>query len=261
MNLKMVNGRTFDASMQSDYTNAVLISQKLAALYGWKDAEALGKQIHIDTVTYSVIGVLKDFHSNNLFDPLEPVVMKLVKEDQFQYLIIQAKNADLTNVYAKTKATWEKLFPLKPFNAFYQNEITAESYRVSSSIATIFLWFSIICVLLTATGLFALVSLTVLKKMREIALRKVVGATPVDILLLINKGYFWIFLISAFLGCFGGWALTKQLLDTIFKVNVGIEDSTLIVSVIVLFLITACTTGIKVWQAVKTNPVKLLRAQ
>ncbi len=261
MNLKIIAGRTFDPAMESDYKNSILITQKLAGMYGWKDAQALGKQIHIDTAAYSVIGVLKDFHSSNLFDPLEPVIMKPVKADKFQYLIIQAKPENLTSVYEKTKATWERLFPLKPFSGFYQNEVTAESYRVTTSIAKIFSWFAIISILLTATGLFALVSLTMLKKMKEVALRRVVGAAPGDILLLINKGYFWIFLISSLLGCYAGWTLTKSMLDSIFKVHVGIESSTLFISVAVLFLITACITGIKVWQAIKTNPVKLLRTE
>ncbi len=97
--------------------------------------------------------------------------------------------------------------------------------------------------------------------MREIALRKVVGATPRHILILVNKGYFWIFLISAFLGCYGGWSLTKLLLDMIFKINAGIEPLTLTGSVAVLFMITAITTGIKVWQVLKTSPVKLLRTE
>ena len=261
MNLRMVAGRPFDAAMISDYSNSILVTQKMAADLGWNERQILGKQIHIDTATYSVIGVLKDFHSNTFFDPMEPAVLKLVNEDKFQYLVIQAKSADLTTVYAKTKTIWEKFFPLKPFNGFYQNEITAESYRVTSSIAKIFSWLAIVSILLTATGLFALVSLTVLKKMREIALRKVVGARARDILILINKGYFWVFLVSAILGCYGGWSLTKLLLDMIFKVNVGIEKSTLIISVMILLCITACTTGIKVWQAVKTNPVKLLRME
>jgi len=261
MNLKMSTGRAFDASMESDYFKTVLITQKMAAMYGWKEEEALNKQIHIDTTTYSVIGILKDFHSNSLFEPLEPAVIKLVNEDRFRNLIIQAKPADLTTVFEKAKTTWEKLFPLRPYTGFYQNEIIAESYRVSSSIAKIFSWFAIVSILLTATGLFALVSLTMLKKMREIALRKVVGATPRDIMVLINKGYFWVFLVSAVLGCYGGLLLTKLLLDMIFKVNVGIENSTLIISVGILFLITACTTGIKVWQAVRTNPIKMLRME
>ncbi|MEO7293598.1 MAG: FtsX-like permease family protein, partial [Ginsengibacter sp.] len=178
-----------------------------------------------------------------------------------QYLIIQAPPADLTNVYNKTKEVWKKLFPSKPFNGFYQNQITAEAYRVSSSIAKIFSWFAIVSILFTATGLFTLVSLTVLKKMREIALRKIVGATSYHIVVLVNKGYVWIFFAASILGCYGGWALTKLLLDMIFKINAGIETSALISSVAVLFMITAITIGIKVRQAIRSNPVKLLRTE
>jgi putative ABC transport system permease protein len=261
MNLKITAGRAFDAEMQSDYTGAVLITQKLAAMYGWKDKEALHKQIHIDSATYSVIGVLKDFQSDVLFQPLEPVAMKLARDNRFQYLIIQSRVADLANVYAKTKDAWKKTLPMKPYTGFYQDQIKAEAFETSKSIAKIFSWFAIISILLTATGLFALVSLTVLKKMKEIALRKVVGAGPGHILVLINKGYFWIFIVSAALGCYGGWALTKLLLNMIFKINAGIDNSTLVSSVVVLFIIAVVTSGIKVWQAVKTNPVKLLRTE
>ena len=106
-----------------------------------------------------------------------------------------------------------------------------------------------------------MVSLTIVKKMKEIALRKVVGARSGHILLLVNRGYFWIFLIGAAVGCYGGYALTKLLLDMIFSVNAGIAVSTLVNSVLVLFIIAAITSGIKVWQAIKTNPIKLLRAE
>ncbi len=261
MNLKIIEGRPFDSQMESDYTNSILITEKLAALYGWKDKEALQKQIHIDSVMYSVIGVLKDFQSEVLFEPLEPVAMRLVKENRFQFLIIQARPADLTNVYAKTKDAWKKVFPMKPYTGFYQNHIKTEAYDTSKNIAKIFSWFAIISILLTATGLFALVSLTVLKKMKEIALRKVVGAGSRHILVLINRGYFWILIVSAAAGCYGGWALTRLLLNVIFKINRGIDNSTLISSVMVLFIIAAVTSGIKVWQAIKTNPVKLLRTE
>jgi ABC-type antimicrobial peptide transport system permease subunit len=97
--------------------------------------------------------------------------------------------------------------------------------------------------------------------MKEIALRKVVGASPHHILVLINKGYFWVFIVATMVGCYGGWALSKLLLDMIFKINAGVRPGSVIVSAIVLFIIAAVTSGIKVWQAVRTNPVKLLRAE
>lgn len=261
MQLKIVAGRGFDANMESDYTNALLISQKMAALYGWNESNALGKRIHIDSTDYSVVGVLKDLQSETLFDPLQPIAMKLGRESRFQFLIVQARPQDLTKVFSEVKDVWKRLYPSKPFDGFYQNQVKAEAFRTTNSIASIFFGFAIVSILLTATGLFALVSLTALKKMKEIALRKVVGAKPSDILVLINKGYFWIFIVSAVVGCYGGWALSRLLLDSIFKINAGVETSSLISSVIVLFVIAAVTSGIKVWQAVKTNPVKLLRME
>ena len=261
MNLKMAEGREFDAQMEGDYTNSILITQNLAANYGWKEKEAVGKKMFIDSVNYAVVGVLKDFQVDQLFDPQEPVVMKLGKENRYQFLVMQAKVSDLETVYAKARDAWKKIFPMKPFTGFYQSDITKEAFEVTNNIAKIFFWFAIISILLTATGLFALVSLTVVKKMKEIALRKVAGARARHILVLINRGYFWVFLISAAVGCYGGYAFTKLLLDSIFGVNSGIASSTLINSVLVLFVIAIVTSGIKVWQAVRTNPVKLLRTE
>ncbi len=261
MNLKIAEGREFDAQMEADYTSSILITQNMAASFGWKDKEALGKKIFIDSVNYSVVGVLKDFHLDMLFDPLEPAVFKLGKESRYLYLIMQTKNSDVELVYAKTRDAWKKIFPMKPFTGFYQNEIKAEAYKTTKNIASIFFWFALISILLTASGLFALVSLTVLKKLKEIGLRKVVGANAGHILVLINRGYFLIFIIASLVGCFGGYVLTKLLLDMIFKVNVGIETSTIINSIVILFFIVAITSGIKVWQAVKLNPAKTLRAE
>jgi putative ABC transport system permease protein len=261
MGFKVTAGRGFNADMESDYNNAILISQKMAAMYSWTALQAVGKQIHIDNTYYSVVGVIKDFQSDNLFEPLHPTAIRLTKENQYRYLIVQANPRDLAGVFPQVKAAWKVIHPTRPFNGFYQNQIKADAYQATSSIATIFLWFGLISILLTATGLFALVSLTALKKMKEIALRKVVGASPGHILVLINKGYFWIFIISSFLGCYAGWALTRLLLDMIFKINAGVSMWSLVWSVIVLFVIAAFTSGIKVWQAVKTNPVKLLRSE
>ena len=261
MNLKIAEGRTFDSQMEGDYINSVLITQNLATNYGWKDKEAIGKKIFIDSVNYSVVGVLKDFQIDELFDPKEPVVMKLGGENRYQFLVMQTQVKDLELVYGKTKEAWKKIFPMKPFTGFYQNELPKEAYQTTSNIAKIFFWFAIISILLTATGLFALVSLTVLKKMREIALRKVVGARSRHILVLINRGYLWPFLVGAVIGCYGGYALTKLLLDMIFAVNSGIANSTLINSVLVLFIIAGITSGIKVWQAIRSNPVDLLRTE
>ena len=256
--MKLSEGRDFSRDYGTD-SAAYLINETALAKIGYKDP--IGKTLWWGNHEGKIIGILKDFQSATLFEPMQPLAIKCCKESKFQFLIVQAKPRDLTKVYSEVKDAWKRLYPSKPFNGFYQNQLKAEAYQATDSIATIFFGFALVSILLTATGLFALVSLTALKKMKEIALRKVVGAKPGHILVLINKGYFWIFIVSAMVGCYGGWALSRLLLDSIFKINAGVEINSLIGSVTVLFVIAAITSGIKVWQAVRANPVKLLRTE
>ena len=217
MKLKLVAGRSFNTSGNGDYAHSMLINEKLAFEFGWKPEQAVGQQIRKDDTTVcTVIGVLKDFTQSTLFLPVEPLAMRLQDPSKYSQIIIRAKPGSLSSVYDQAKATWAKLYPLKPFIGYYQDEITAESSHVNESIAIIFFWFAIISVLMAATGMFALVSLTVLKRMKEIAIRKVVGANGNHIFNLVMKGYFWIFLVAASLGCYAGYALSELLLDMIF---------------------------------------------
>ena len=244
-----------------DYASAVLISQKMAAQFGWSEEQAVGKQIRVDTATFTVVGTLRNFHQQHLFEPIDPTMMRLGRSDRYFNLVVKAKPAELKAVHDRVKASWAQLYPLKPFHGYYQDEVGAEAYKVTSSIATIFSWFAIVAMMLTATGLFALVSLTVLKKMKEIALRKVVGAKDLQIMALVNRGYVWVFAIGAALGCWAGWFLTKLLMDLIFQINVGVEPITLVLGVAALFLISGLTVGFKVRQAVRTNPAEVLRSE
>ena len=259
LQLKLIAGRDFIAQGKADIEQSILINQKLAFQFGWKYKEAIGKQIRIDTSLCTVIGVLKDFTAGNLFDPIEPFAIRMVDESKYAQLIIRTKPGDLNRVYDESKKAWSKLFPLKPFRGYYQSEAAAESLRTNSSIAAIFFWFAIISVLLAATGLFALISLTVLKKMKEIAIRKVVGATAKDIYQLVLKGYMLIFLLAAGLGCYAGYTLSKLLMDMIFRINAGVALSTLWISFACVLLIAAVTVGSRVWVALRTKATEVLK--
>ena len=261
MKLKLVAGRSFNTPGNSDYEHSMLINEKLAFEFGWKPQEAIGQQIrNDDTTVCTVIGVLKDFTQSTLFLPVEPLAMRLEDPLKYSQVIIRAKPGSLSSAYDQAKAAWTKLYPLKPFMGYYQDEITAESSRVNESIATIFFWFAIISMLMAATGMFALVSLTVLKRMKEIAIRKVVGASGNHIFNLVMKGYFWIFLLAAGLGCYAGYALSKLLMDMIFRINSGVNMKSLILSFICVLIITLATIGSRVLYALRTKAADVLKA-
>ncbi|MCW3091917.1 MAG: transporter permease [Ferruginibacter sp.] len=261
MNLKLVAGAGFSACGKAGYGKSMLINEKLAFEFGWSPTEAIGKQIRKDDSTIcSVVGVLKDFTQNTLFSPMEPVAMRLVAPEKYSQIIIRAKKGELTKVYAQTKAAWAKLYPMKTFRVYYQDEVAAEASRTCESIATIFFWFAIISVLMAATGMFALVSLSVMKRMREIAIRKVVGANEKHIFQLVLKGYTFIFGLATIMGCYAGYTLSKLLMDMIFRINAGVSIGSLVASLICVLLISAATIGSRVRYAVLSKATDVLKA-
>jgi ABC-type antimicrobial peptide transport system permease subunit len=149
---------------------------------------------------------------------------------------------------------------MKPFRGYYQDEIAAESARVNESIATIFTWFALISILMAATSMFALVSLNVLKKSKEIAIRKVVGAEDRHIFQLVMKGYLWILLLAAVVGCYGGYSLSKLLMDLIFRINAGVTTSSLTWSFVGVLLICGATIGVRVWLVLRTKATDALKS-
>jgi putative ABC transport system permease protein len=261
MKLKLVAGRDFHTASKADYGKSMLINEKLAFEFGWKPTDAIGKQMkRNDTTMYTVIGVLKDFTQATLFDPLQPLAMVLVSPEKYSRIIIRAKQGSVRNVFEQAKTAWEKLYPTKPFMGNFQDNIASEASSVNESIATIFFWFAIISVLMAATSIFALVSLNVLKKSKEIAIRKVVGAGDWHIFRLVLKGYVLIFILAAGIGCYGGYALSKLLMDLIFRINAGVSTSSLTVSFIGVMLICAGTIGVRVWLVLKTKATDALKA-
>jgi putative ABC transport system permease protein len=261
MKLKLAAGRNFRKESSGDVGKSMLINEKLAFQFGWKPEEAIGKQIrYSDTVTWTVIGVLRDFAPNTLFEPMLPVAMVLKEPAQYSQIIIRAKTGSLQKVFADTKAAWTKLYPMKPFRGYYQDELAAEPAKVNESIATIFSWFAVISVLMAATSMFALVSLNVLKRSKEIAIRKVVGAEDMHIFRLVMKGYTWILFLSAIIGCYGGFALSKLLMDLIFRINAGVSSSSLAISFIGVLLICGTTIGARVWIVLRSKTTDALKA-
>ena len=142
----------------------------------------------------------------------------------------------------------------------YQDEVASEAASVNQSIATIFKWFAMISVLMAATSMFALVSLNVLKRSKEIAIRKVVGAEDRHIFQLVLKGYSWIILLSAIIGCYGGYALSKLLMDLIFRINAGVSSNSMTISFAAVLIICAGTIGARVWMVLRSKTTDALKA-
>ena len=240
----------------------MLINEKLAFALGWKPAEAIGRVIRKDENTSCrVVGVVKDLTQNSFSDPIQPLAMCLISPEQASQWVIRARPGQLAAVYDQVRSIWARLYPATPLNSYFQDDVGVFVMRLNAIITRIFSGFALISIFMAATGMFALVSLTVLKRLREIAIRKVVGARGRHIFRLIGVGYGRIFLLSSIIGCALGYLLARQLMDMIFRINAGVRMDSLVISFGSILLMSGAIIASRVGYLSRVRTTDVLKTE
>lgn len=260
MGLNLVAGRTFDKHLETDYKESVLVTQKMVKEWQWDNP--IGQKIrHFSPNEKQVIGVVEDFHPSSFFKKPQAAVFHFMKPHQIRVMKINVGTTNIVEMNKYLKEKWTQNFSLAPYNSYYQDETLADVTLITNNAAILYLFLAIISVLLAATGLFSLVSLNVLKRAKEIAVRRVLGATAEDITYTINKHYFLVFAIGGIIGALlGGW-FSDFLIDQLFEVTKGVSLMTTILSVLTICMIGGLTIGGKLLAVLRTNPAETLKSE
>jgi len=259
MDIPVLQGRAFDQQLETDFQTAILINEKFANDY-FKNQDPIGQEVtFFDTLNCKVIGVVGNFMQNNFFDPLRPLVLKFSKPNRFQYIAVRSEARNLEAVETALASTWKVHFSNRPFEHLYQDEFIANALEISNNIKTSMMTLAIITLALTITGLFALVSLSILKRMKEIAVRRVLGASISNISFLVNRSYFFIILVGILLGSVVGGMAAFQFLNGIYSIHAGISSAVVGVAASITLLAVGSTIGIKIWQVMRMNPAEVLK--
>jgi len=259
MGLTLRDGRLFDEDRaEADKGVSIIVNRQLIESFGWE--KPVGKQVRMnDTILYTVIGVVDDFFSNGLWVQIEPSMIKLPSEDQYYSMAVRADEKDLPEVLEFMRETWVKEFPNYPFTGRYQEDTLREEKSINRSIKQVYIFLAIVATLLSMTGLYTLVSLSILNRTKEIGIRKVNGAPVPNIFIVLSKGFLLILLISSVLGCVGGHYLSLAMLDSIWDYFTDVTVFTFVLSVVIIMVATAITIAGKIYQAAMQNPTSCLR--
>lgn len=259
MDLKIVEGRPFTLDLiESDKKSSIIVNEKFAEVYGWE--EPVGQRVSIsDTLHFTVVGVVKNFYADDFFAPVEPYAIRPASDEDYNFLIAKVPTDRVTNVYSDLEEQWQTLFPDKPFSGFYQEETLKNAKDVNRNIVTIFSFLGVVSVILSVIGLFTLISLNVIKRVKEIGIRKVLGAEIQQIFWLISRSFLALIILAALLGTIGGYFLTDMLIASIFKIYQPLGTVSLVLPFFIIFAIALFTSFIRVFGAARQNPVKSLR--
>jgi putative ABC transport system permease protein len=256
--LTLVQGRDFARDSETDRKESVIITEKLAAKFGWN--EAIGKEIvWMDTVKLYVVGVIKDVYTNGLWRDMEPLMLRYTSPDKYKRLIISAPAEKIVSVNEYMETKWKEIFPNRRFASRYMSDSNVEAVTVNTNIVKMFVFLGLVAVMLSVTGLFTLVSLNIIKKMKEIGVRKVLGASIGNISRVINVEFAIILLVACALGAAGGFYMSDMLMSSIWKFYQQATIATMTISSIIILTASALTVALKTYNTARMNPVNVLR--
>ncbi|MGE5418885.1 MAG: ABC transporter permease [Chloroflexota bacterium] len=260
MGLKLVEGRLFDESrVGADRSNrSVIVNRMLVDGFGWK--QALGSTFTLyDTAKYTVVGVVEDFYTSGMWEKIEPTVLRLTPENRYYVMAVRGRKEDLPSILEYMKVKWKAQGTNFVFGGRLQEELMQEERDINGSIMKVNIFLAIVATLLSLIGMYNMVSLDVIKRTKEIGIRKVQGA-PVPILMYIISRKFLIVLgIASVLGCAGGYFLSYSLMDSIWDYFVSIKAGMLILAAAVLASATILTIIFRISAAAMRNPVTSLK--
>jgi putative ABC transport system permease protein len=255
-----IEGRDFINDSETDKSGSAVVSKTFVTAMGWKTGVGNKITLHDSTSVY-VVGVVEDIYSRGLWRKLEPMMFRYVDKELCTYVSVRAQAGELPAINEIMDATWKELFPNRVYDGRYLDENVVEAVEVNDNIVKMFGFVGMVAILLSGTGLFTLVSLNVVKRFKEIGIRKVMGASDTRIAALVNARFVIILLISSVLGSWLSMMMIEPLMQGIWAFYQKPGVGTLLLSVGLIFVISAITISTKIVEVARMDPAKSLRSE
>lgn len=257
MGVRFIEGRGFSSEFEtSDIANSVVLDRRTADELGIQDP--IGQIIRLDTLTLKVVGVTDYFHMSFWSKPI-PIIFWMRNPEPQSLMVIRTTAADQTQLLNQLKSEWEQLVPFIPFSGFEQVNIDEEAQDVNKNITSINMFLAIIAIVLSSIALYTLVSLNILKRIKEIGIRTVLGSSKIGINWLISKPFIIIVILASVVGGLGGYYLSSLLLNSLWPVRIAIGVGSIAIPVLAVVVLAYLIMSIKILTTTLKNPVESLR--
>ncbi|MFM7852331.1 MAG: ABC transporter permease, partial [Flammeovirgaceae bacterium] len=256
--ITLKEGRNFEPESATDRKESVIITEGLAGKLGL--VKPIGKEIiWMDTVKYYVVGVVKDIYTNGLWEKTDPVMFRYAPKDNVNHILVKADVGKLIEINKFMEAKWKTLFPEKIYEGRYMDREMVEADTVNKNLVKMFSFLGVVALMLSVTGLFTLVSLNIIKRMKEIGVRKVLGASIMNITAVVNREFVIILLVASVSGGFLGYWLSSIFMESIWDYYQTVSFTSIIISATILIVASVLSIGYKLFKTTRLNPALVLR--
>ncbi|TAG19381.1 MAG: ABC transporter permease [Cytophagia bacterium] len=261
---KLLYGRSLSKNMTAD-SNTIILNETAIKQLGYESETAVGKMIYFEAdnqrFSKQIVGVMKDFNFRSLHSDITPYgIVRLGSNEQPNYFIANLQRGDFASTIAEVEKIWEKINPETPFEYFFLDQEFQKVYEKEARTAGIIFYFTLITIFIACLGLFGLATFTAEQRTKEIGIRKVLGASILQITILISKDFLKLVMIAFVIASpIAYYFMDKWLADFAYRITISWWVFALAgVATISIALITVSWHSIK---AALANPVKSLKTE
>ena len=260
--ISLASGRNFSREYGTD-TAGFIINESAVKALGWKSAEkSVGKDFKYGNQPGHIIGVVKDFNFESMHQQIVPMVLVMTPPSSpyFNNLSVKLSGNNVSASLDYLQKTWQKFLPEIPYQYAFLDENFDKLYESEQRQGTLFTVFACIAIFIASLGLFGLSAFAITQRIKEIGVRKVLGANVSSIVTLLSKDFLKLVLIAAIIAFPVAWyAMNSWLKDFAYRIN--IPWWIFILAAIAAALIALITVSFQAIKAAISNPIKSLRTE
>lgn len=257
MDLQLLQGNDFSKELSTDSVG-YLVNETALKRIGYQDA--IGKSLSMWGRSGKIIGVVKDFHYNSLHQIIEPFIIRLVPVMSYGKVLVRTEKGETKTALAGLGRLYKELNPAFPFEYEFADEAYSKSYRSEEVISSLANIFAGLTIFISCLGLFGLAAFTADQRIKEIGIRKVLGANTFNIIRLMSGDFIKLLIIALIISFpLAWWGMNKWLEAYPYKIVIG--PGIFAFAGITILTITILTVSFQSIKAAMANPMKSLRTE
>lgn len=257
LDIPIIKGRSFSKEKNKIGTQTPIIINDTATKY-LNFKTPLGKKINAgDAIKGKVVGVAKDFHYASLTQPIEPLIV-MYSPRTFAYMLIKIDTDNIEQTIIQVEEIWSKLDIKYPLTHFFLDDNFSKLYDKERNLLVMYAYFAILTILISCLGLFGLTSFTTEQRLKEIGIRKALGASNLSIVKLISKDFLLLVILANIIAIPLTIYFMNHWLNT-FPYHISLTWLPFLLSAIITLIIALLTVGFLSFKAAQNNPIKVLK--
>lgn len=253
--LEVVAGKSLS---RSDTLKEFVINETLVKMLGLKNPnEALGHILKFSGKTAKIVGVVKDFNNHSLHEKIDPIAI-FTNINNYQLMAVKMNSSQLLSTMKEVEREWNAMYPDNIYDAVFVKDSIQNFYRTEQVMSTLFKIFAGVIIFISFIGLFGLVSFIAAQRTREIAIRKVLGASTLELVQMLNRSFLWMVLIANLVAWPLAYIFVSKWLDG-FAYRVDLSVWPFAIAMILSVFITILTVSLRSYRAANTNPIDALK--